>query len=61
MKSAHMIVVGLVLLLMGNSKPQVAPSGALLVAIIIDLCAVVGFLMLIIGGIRQYREKNKLD
>ena len=56
-----MIVAGLILLLIGHFKPQVAPSDALIVAIFIDLCSVVGFLMLIIGGIRQYREKNKRD
>jgi len=54
-----MIVVGLILLFIGHAKPQVAPSYAMIVAILIDLCSVVGFLMLIIGAVKQHQEKNK--
>ncbi len=59
MKSTHMIVIGVVLLIVGGQfKPHVNQSYALMVAIILDVCVVAGLLTLIIGAIRQYKEKN---
>lgn len=59
MKSTHMIVLGLLLLLIGQVKPHVNQSYSLMVAIIIDVCSLAGLFMLIAGGVRQYKEKNK--
>jgi hypothetical protein len=58
MKNTHMIVAGLVLILIANFMPKVQSNG-LIVAIVIDLCYVVGLLMFIIGAFRQYQEKKK--
>jgi len=54
-----MILVGLIFMLIGFITPRIAPSVALSLSIVFTLCYVVGLLMLIIGGIRQSREKKK--
>ena len=61
MKSTHMILVGLIFMLIGFITPRVAPKLAVSLGIILTLCYVVGLLMLIIGGVRQSREKKKKD
>jgi uncharacterized membrane protein len=59
MKSTHMILVGLIFMLTGFVTPRIIPSHAVSLSIVFTLCYVVGLLMLIIGGIRNSREKKK--
>jgi hypothetical protein len=59
MKSTHMILVGLMFMLVGFVTPRIIPSRAVSLSIVFTLCYVVGLLMLIIGGIRNSREKKK--
>ena len=59
MKSTHMIVLGFLLILASHVRPPVAQSNSMFAAIAFDLCVVVGFLMFIIGAVRQYQERNK--
>ena len=58
MKSIHMILAGLILMLAGFVIPRIVPSLAASLGIVFTLCYVVGLLMLIIGGIRKSREKK---
>jgi hypothetical protein len=59
MKSTHLMLIGVILMLIGFITPRVAPSVAASLGIILSLCYVAGLLMLIIGAIRRSHEKKK--
>jgi hypothetical protein len=61
MKSQHLMLVGVILVLIGDITPRVAPSVAVSLGIIPTLCYVAGLLMLIISVIRRSHEKKKKD
>jgi hypothetical protein len=59
MKSRHLMLVGVIMMLIGFVTPRVAPSLASSLGIILTLCYVAGLLMLIIGAIRKSHEKKE--
>jgi F0F1-type ATP synthase assembly protein I len=61
MKSQHLMLVGVILMLIGFITPRVAPSVAVSLGIILTLGYVAGLLMLIVGAFRRSHEKKKKD
>ena len=60
MKSAYLMLIGVILVLAEFIIPRAAPSLAVSLGIILILCFVVGLLMLVVGAIRWVFERKKI-